>query len=215
MASSSFNPSQKDTLQLSKTLSYLLRHGSKEKKLKMDIDGFSRLDDVIDVLSKMLPRQKIYKTRIYEIVKDCPKQRFKLSTKEGVEVIRANQGHTLKEVQSTLLLNEISLFESGLKGKIIHGTTLKAWESIKLSGLNRMKRNHIHMARGEFGEAKSGARFSSEVIITIDGNKALADGILFYESDNGVILSPGDDKGFIHPKYFSGVFHVRKKVQIT
>ena len=77
-----------------------------------------------------------------------------------------------------------------------------------------MARNHIHMAKGEFGEAKSGARFSSEIIITIDGNKALADGILFYESDNGVILSPGNENGTIKPKYFLNVYNIRRKLQV-
>ena len=206
-------PSQRDTVQLSKTLSYLLRHGSKEKKLRMDSDGYSKLEDVLDILSAMLPRQKISKNRIFEIVHNCPKQRFKLSTVNGIEVIRANQGHSLKDVQSTSL-KAIGHFDEGPKGKIIHGTTIKAWKSIQASGLSKMKRNHIHMAKGEFGEAKSGARFSSEIIITIDGNTALADGILFYESDNGVILSPGDETGIIKPKYFLNVYDVKGRVQI-
>ena len=207
------NFSNRDTVQLSKTLSYLLRHGSKEKNLKMDSDGYSKLNDVLDVLSTMLPHQKITKNRIFDIVRDCSKQRFKLSTIDGVEVIRANQGHSLKDVQSTSL-KVIDRFDPGPKGKIIHGTTSKAWESIKVSGLSKMARNHIHMAKGEFGEAKSGARFSSEIIITIDGNKALADGILFYESDNGVILSPGHENGTIKPKYFLNVYNIRRKLQV-
>lgn len=207
------NSPRRDTVQLSKTLSYLLRHGSKEKKLEMNSDGYSKLTDVLDILSKMLPRQKITKTKIFDIVRDCPKQRFKMSTIDGVEVIKANQGHSLQDVQSTSL-KVISHFNNGPKGKIIHGTTSKAWESIKVSGLSRMARNHIHMAKGEFGEAKSGARLSSEVIITIDGNKALADGVLFYESDNNVILSPGDENGIIKPKYFLNVYNIQKKLQI-
>ena len=207
------NSSKRDTIQLSKTLSYLLRHGSKEKKLEMDSDGYSKLNDVLDVLSAMLPRQKITKTRIFDIVQNCPKQRFKLSTVDGVEVIRANQGHSLQDVKSTSL-KVVDHFDEGPKGKIIHGTTSMAWESIKKSGLNRMTRNHIHMAKGEFGEAKSGARFSSEIIITIDGNKAIADRILFYESDNGVILSPGNENGIIHPRYFLNVYNIKRKLQL-
>ena len=61
------NFSNRDTVQLSKTLSYLLRHGSKEKNLKMDSDGYSKLNDVLDVLSTMLPHQKITKNRIFDI----------------------------------------------------------------------------------------------------------------------------------------------------
>ena len=203
----------RDTTQLSKTLSYLLRHGSKEHKLKMDSNGFSKLDDVITTVKRMLPRQTITTSRIEEIVKNCKKQRFKMAEIDGVKFIRANQGHTLKDVESTDL-KVIEHFEDGPAGKIIHGTTQQAWQSIKTTGLNKMKRNHIHMARGNFGEAKSGARSSSDVIITINGNQALKDGIKFFESDNGVILSPGNDNGTIETKYFLDVYDRRLGKQI-
>ena len=40
----------------------------------------------------------------------------------------------------------------------------------------------------------------------IDVKKAMENGIKFYESDNGVILSPGlGEKGIIFPEYFSKV----------
>jgi len=203
----------RDTTQLSKTLSYLLRHGSKEHRLKMDTNGFSKLDDVITTSRKMLPRQTITTPRIEDIVKNCKKQRFKIVEIDGVKFIRANQGHTLKDVESADL-KVIEHFEDGPTGKIIHGTTQQAWQFIKSSGLNKMKRNHIHMARGNFGEAKSGARSSSNIIITINGNQALKDGIQFFESDNGVILSPGNDNGTIETKYFIDVYDQQLGKQI-
>ena len=206
--------SSKLDVQLSKTLSYLLRHGAKEKHLSMDKNGFCKLNDVIKELNKMLPKQQVTPDRISQIVKDCSKQRFKLETFNGVVMIRANQGHSMQEVQN-IELKEIMFFDAGSSGKIIHGTTLKAWESIRKSGLNKMKRNHIHMAKGEFGDAKSGARFSSEVIITIDGNGAIKDGIKFFESDNGVILSPGNSNGVIETKYFLNVYNRKSKQQIS
>ena len=44
------------------------------------------------------------------------------------------------------------------------------------------------------------------VYIYIDVKRAMENGIKFYESDNGVILSPGlGDKGIILPEYFSKV----------
>jgi len=209
MASSS----NKLDVQLSKTLSYLLRHGAIERDLAMDSNGFCKLNDVIKELNKMLPRQNVTLDRINKIVKDCSKQRFKLETFNGALMIRANQGHSMQEVED-IKLKEITIFDTSSSGKIIHGTTLKAWESIMKTGLNKMKRNHIHMAKGEFGKAKSGARFSSEVIITIDGNGAIQDGIKFFESDNGVILSSGNYKGIIEPKYFLNVYDRKLKKQI-
>jgi len=58
---------------------------------------------------------------------------------------------------------------------VIHGTYLRFWDSIKKSGLSRMKRNHIHFAAGEPGTdgVISGMRKSAEVYIYIDLPKAL------------------------------------------
>ena len=67
-----------------------------------------------------------------------------------------------------------------------------------------MSRNHIHFAKHK--NLSSGIRRNAEVYIYIDIEKAMKDGIKFYESDNGVILSPGvGEKGVIDSKYFSKV----------
>lgn len=205
MASNYDSNNSKNDIQLSKLLSKILRHDAARLNLQMDSNGYCKLDDVLAKLSNMLRNQRVTKERVLTIVRNCRKQRFKVEMVDGVMKIRANQGHTVREVEG-MELNEIQEFENGVKGKVIHGTNLTAWRSINEKGLSKMKRNHIHMARGEFGEAKSGARWNSEVIITIDGNQAIRDGIKFYESDNGVILSPGDANGTIPSKYFLQAF---------
>lgn len=67
-----------------------------------------------------------------------------------------------------------------------------------------MKRNHIHLAKGTLNEPGviSGVRRDVNLYIYIDLKKALGDGIKFFESDNGVILTPGNDRGYLEPKYF-------------
>lgn len=87
--------------------------------------------------------------------------------------------------------------------KCIHGTDIKAWNIIKSQGLSKMGRSHIHFAIGEPGDGKviSGCRSNCNKYIYIDMIKAMNDGIKFYLSENGVILSDGID-GVIHPKYF-------------
>ena len=55
----------------------------------------------------------------------------------------------------------------------------------------------------------SGARGTSEVFIVIDMEKALADGIEFYRSANGVILTSGVD-GILEPKYFKDIIYNEK-----
>lgn len=92
--------------------------------------------------------------------------------------------------------------------QVIHGTYKKHWFKIRAEGLNRMSRNHIHFATGlPFDkEVISGIRRNVEVFIYIDVPKALAAGIKFYQSTNGVVLSPGDANGVIKPDYFLKVF---------
>ena len=56
------------------------------------------------------------------------------------------------------------------------------------------------------GAVVSGARSSSDVLIYIDMPLAMSDGIQFFKSSNGVILTRGlRDSGILPPKYFSSV----------
>jgi 2'-phosphotransferase len=45
-------------------------------------------------------------------------------------------------------------------------------------------------------------RESAQVLIYIDMQKALEVGILFFLSENGVVLTEGDVCGFLSPEYF-------------
>ena len=90
---------------------------------------------------------------------------------------------------------------------VIHGTNTKAWDLIREGGgLKPMTRTHIHFAKGKFGVegVVSGIRASANVFIYVDLANALLDGVPFYVSTNGVILSPGKD-GILPLNYFSKV----------
>jgi hypothetical protein len=56
-----------------------------------------------------------------------------------------------------------------------------------------------------------GMRTSSQVLIFINLKKALAAGIKFYLSNNGVVLTPGNQLGFLKTKFFARVERVRMK----
>ena len=45
-------------------------------------------------------------------------------------------------------------------------------------------------------------RNSAQVLIYIDVQKALDAGIAFSLSENGVVLTAGDERGFLSPEYF-------------
>lgn len=73
---------------------------------------------------------------------------------------------------------------------------------IQHEGLNKMGRQHIHMAKGLPGEVISGMRYNSEVVIQVNVADAIKAGIRFFESDNGVILSDGIDSSGVIPAQF-------------
>ena len=144
---------------------------------------------------------------VEEVVRNCEKQRYSLVTGDaGQRLIRANQGHSIKTVE--VEMEEINNPDD--VPKVVHGTNFKAWNEIQKSGLNKMKRNHIHFAAGELGSdgVISGMRKSTQVYIYIDVHKAMNDGIKFFRSANNVILSPGNAAGVIDCQYFKSVKNV-------
>ncbi|KAI4715307.1 hypothetical protein E4T48_08512 [Aureobasidium sp. EXF-10727] len=130
-------------------------------------------------------------------------------------LIRANQGHSL-EIASENLLTPIT--DENLPSTVVHGTTHAAWPQIVATGgLKKMARTHIHFASGlpagfesqdkdaNNAPVISGMRNSSSVLVYVDIKKAMEAGIKFWKSENGVILSEGDDKGVIGLQFFSKV----------
>jgi 2'-phosphotransferase len=137
-------------------------------------------------------------------------------------LIRANQGHSMK-VDTEGLLTPITEEAGNVPDVCVHGTDEPAWKLIlKSGGLRRMGRTHIHMASGlpagfktmasdategdrEAPPVISGMRKSSTILIYIDIRAALAAGVKFFVSENGVILTEGDEKGFLSHEFFKRV----------
>lgn len=197
-------------VRLSKALSYFLRHGPKSGGPQLMNGGYLYVDDVL----RQQGLQQYTEADVRRVVEENDKQRFQLDVdaESSRLKIRANQGHTV-EVTDLELTQITDARDTPI---IIHGTSKKAWETIQREGLSRMKRNHIHFAPGEpgGGQVISGMRKDCEVLIHVDIEKALADGVSFFRSANNVILCPGDDRGFLRPQYFKAVFQRRPRVQL-
>jgi len=199
------------TVALSKTLSYTLRHGAEKEKINMRPDGYVAIDELL--------AHKKYKgitlQQIQNIVNNNDKQRFKLIEEpagSGKYFIRANQGHSMASVQV-----EMQEVKSAEEAPIcVHGTYLDAWQFIKTSGLNKMGRQHIHFAIGlpKDDHVISGMRKTCQVLVYVDVAAALALGIKFYKSENGVLLSEGIN-GVIPPCCFKQVVNVQTQENIA
>ncbi|KIY52983.1 hypothetical protein FISHEDRAFT_34389 [Fistulina hepatica ATCC 64428] len=195
-------------VQLSKTLSWILRHGAKSEGLAMRQDGYVKVSDLLE--NKRVKSQALTFEKLQTIVSKDKKVRFDLVFRpetEGAAAIwwiKARQGHSLQDVK--LDLKPILSMADIPSGIAVHGTTNSAWESIAKLGLLKMGRNHIHIAQGLAGDGVvSGMRNSSQVFIYIDVQKAIDAGIKFFLSDNGVILTEGDERGVLSTSFFTKV----------
>lgn len=184
---------------LSKALTYLLRHHAHKEGVPISSDGWVSVDDAVQWVSA---KRKLAcdEARVRAVVAQSDKQRFALrETPDGLAV-RANQGHSMQgiTVQMRSLPDEVT--------HAVHGTYRAAWTTIRTAGLSRMRRQHVHLARGLPGESGviSGMRASCELLVWVDVSRARAAGMRFYESDNGVILTDGFD-GTVAPEFFSRV----------
>ncbi len=179
----------------SKYMSWVLRHGLDKLGIKPDSEGYIPLEVLLNTDEKATLTQET----VLEIVQTCPKQRFGIKQVSGKYFIRANQGHSQnigEQINSDKLLKKLSKPIPG----VFHGTYKKHLDSIKATGLNRMTRQHIHLAKGL--DAASGKRHDNNLIVYVDMGKAIADGIEFFESANGVILTEGIN-GIIPSKYLT------------
>ncbi|XP_050406216.1 tRNA 2'-phosphotransferase 1 [Patella vulgata] len=193
-------------VKLSKSLSWLLRHGAEKAGLHFSPGGFLYVEEILNK-----PQFKSFtEADIRQVVETNDKKRFALQTDdEGKLQVRANQGHTL-QVDDLELTPVTSPANYPI---VIHGTNMTAWNSIKTQGLSRMRRTHIHFATGEPGDSGviSGMKSSCDVLIYLNLHKMLQDNQSVFISANGVILSPGDQQGIIQPVYFKQVINRRTR----
>lgn len=186
--------SSKDSL-ISKKLSWLLRHGAEKDNVPICEEGFVKVSDILQHKSF---RPNVTLEDLQRVVACNDKQRFTLR-KNPITLqfeIKANQGHTI-------VLKNPNLFEIPITTtytEIIHGTYYHSWKKIKREGLKRMKRMHIHFAKGL--NSISGIRKNCLVLIYVNIKSALSDGYKFYESENQVILCPGNADGILPIHYF-------------
>jgi RNA:NAD 2'-phosphotransferase (TPT1/KptA family) len=191
----------------------------------MTPDGFV---PVSEILESKHPKLKGWSLEdIQTVVETSDKQRFKLQERPASEYktknpaaddtvmcIRANQGHTISTVDPEKLLTRMEAADLETLPVIVHGTYTDPWtQHIRQEGLKRMNRQHIHCATGLPTDdgVISGLRKSCNVYVFIDAAKCAADGIVFYRSDNGVLLTAGvNDEGNLPVEYFS---HVTDKAE--
>lgn len=195
----------RDRVFISRQMSKVLRHKAHDFGLSIRNDGYMEGNVLLNWLKKKVRptiKNQLTPGLIKSMVLQNKKQRFHLlgDPDEGTWYIRANQGHSM--VGICVDMREIT--DPSEITNCIHGTYSRHLNAIMKTGLNRMNRQHIHMAASVPGKngVISGMRNSCDTIIYVDAAKAMALGIQFFISSNGVILSPGDASGSIPASCF-------------
>lgn len=165
-----------NTTEISKFISYALRHKPLDAGIKLDKNGWTTVDELIEAAYDN--GYVLDKTLLKKIVIENNKQRFSLN--EDETKIRANQGHTIKV--------DLNLKKGIPPTVLYHGSAVQNIKSILKYGLMKQKRHHVHLSCDTKTALAVGQRYGKPIIFEIDAKQMLADGYTFYISENGVWL---------------------------
>ena len=160
--------------EVSKLMSYILRHNPGEYGLKLGDEGYVDLTAFINAINKKHPDVTWFE--INDAVHNFKdKRRFEISG----DKIRALHGHTVK--------SNIHYKPCKAPKVLLHGTTDKAWELIKNEGLKPMAREYVHLTDDMIMAITIGNRYVGNVVVLkVDTSKIPGD---IYNSENGIFLT--------------------------
>jgi len=163
-------------VKLSKRMSKALRHDPGRVGITLDAAGWVPVPDLLAALGAS-------RADLDEVVSTNDKRRFTVERgPDGVERIRANQGHSVAV--------DLGLTPLPPPDRLYHGTSVTVLESIRATGLNRGGRHHVHLSVDEPTARRVGARRGGTVVIlSVDAASMARAGFEFFRSDNGVWLT--------------------------
>ncbi|NEJ73683.1 RNA 2'-phosphotransferase [Rhizobium phaseoli] len=171
--------------EVSKFMSYVLRHAPDTAGLTLDAEGWVSFDALEKAVAS---KYDVSRADIIEIIENNPKKRFTLADNR----IRANQGHS---VEVDLALNQVEP-----PAVLYHGTSLTSWQAIEREGLKKMQRHHVHLSVDvETAKIVAMRRRGDHVILRVDAARMFSEGHSFFVSDNGVWLAESVPVQYISP----------------
>lgn len=173
-------------IELSKTLSYLLRHQPSKFGLALDAQGWCEVDALLTAFSRR--NLELSREMLEHIVENNDKKRFAFSN-DGTK-IRASQGHSVEV--------DLDYQTARPPALLFHGTTERFLQSILEQGLQKRRRHHVHLSADAETALKVGQRHGKPVVLTIQSDRMYAEGYVFYCSANGVWLTDEVPPRYIH-----------------
>jgi putative RNA 2'-phosphotransferase len=175
----------KRLVQLSKRLSFVLRHRPDSIGIQLDTAGWVSVSTLLAALARH--GTPLTATELERVVRENSKQRFALS--EDGQQIRANQGHSLDV--------ELGYAPSQPPPILYHGTADQFLASIRQQGLVKGARHHVHLSAARDTAQAVGSRHGRPVVLEIAAEAMVAAGHSFFVSANGVWLTEQVPAAFI------------------
>lgn len=162
---------------ISKFLSLVLRHEPQKIGIQLDPNGWVDCNTLIEAAAGHGVSFD-YPT-LTEVVRTNDKKRFALS--DDGKRIRANQGHSVNV--------DLQLKAQTPPPQLYHGTVEKFLDSIRIDGLRKGERHHVHLSRDTQTASIVGERRGKPVILSIRSSAMHEAGHEFFLSENGVWLT--------------------------
>jgi putative RNA 2'-phosphotransferase len=165
------------SIKTSKFLSLVLRHKPELIGITLDSAGWVPVSELLRACQAH--GKSLTLAELHEVVASNDKQRFSLS--EDEQMIRANQGHSIS----------IELgYKPALPPDILyHGTVEKFLPSIKVGGLKKGDRHHVHLSTDFETARRVGHRRGKPIILKVEAGRMHRNGHEFFRSENGVWLT--------------------------
>ena len=175
---------------LSKEISYALRHAPWEYELELDEQGYVPILQLLFALNETGKyTEEITRADLEHIIEISDKKRHEISG----DKIRALYGHsTPHTIKKELCKPPETLF---------HGTSHKAIDKIMEDGLLPMSRQFVHLSIDiETAQLVGKRRDSNPIILRINAKEAYKNGVIFYKGNDIVWLCDN-----IPPKYIAAL----------
>ena len=163
---------------VSKFLSYVLRHQPDAIGISLDREGWADIDALIAATAKV--GKPLDRALIQAVVATSDKKRFAISD-DGLR-IRAVQGHSAASVV-------ISHAQRTPPDLLFHGTATRFLDSIRKDGLRPGARQYVHLSQDTQTAAAVGQRYGKPVVLKIKALRMHEQGFTFYQAENGVWLT--------------------------
>ena len=181
---------------LSKLLTAALRHKPADFGLVLQDDGFADLEEVA---SQRAFRKHGASPRMLAAVSAAlSKKRFVFKLEGSQVSIAASHGHSRGVLRSYALFQELTVEDAPKLA--YHATQFRKWNGISTTGLQRMDREHVHMALQ--ADQESGLRQNQDLLIVVAAQEMVASGIMLLRSATDVLLTPGVTSNGILPLHF-------------